>query len=303
MDSKKTSIFGSNLFPRKKSESENKTESPAATNSNDSEYLWISRLTTVEKQNQEISRKFDEMKRQNDKLICQNEIILEMLETQMKLFLDLKSGHDGATTTFPIANTRNISDHPQTLAISNPLYKFNTNTNVREKTGGEELPVGNVINQEPATGKRQLLALGRRQEKTKEKQAALIEGGKQQAEQQTTSRKQDEESESEVARSPRPQNEREVREKTRSSRQYQRSKAVWQAIKLAILSFHEIRIWLRLSSGCEASLFKNLGIAGAAAWSSEYLADQTGGRDLHVFSVDGGSEKTQYREKQATNKV
>ena len=230
MDSKKTSIFGSNLFLRKKSESENKIESSAATNSNESEYLWISRLTTVEKQNQEISRKFDEMKRQNDKLICQNEIILEMLETQMKLFLDLKSGQDGAKTTFPIANTRNISDHPQTLAISNPLYKFNTNTKVIEKTRGKESSVGDPINQEPATGKRQLLALGRNQEKTKEKQAALIEGGKKQAEQQTTSRKQDEDSESEVARSPRPQNEREVREKTRSSRQYQRSKAVWQVI-------------------------------------------------------------------------
>ena len=213
MDSKKTSIkFGSNLFLKKKSESENQIESPAAINSNDSEYLWISRLTTIENQNQEISRKFDEMKRQNDKLICQNKMILEMLETQMKLFLDLKSGHGGARTTFPIANTRNICDHPQTQAITNPLYKFNTNTNVREKTRGEELPVGDPINQEPATGKRQL----------------IIEGGKKQAEQQTTSRKSGEESE--VARSPRPQNERDVREKTRSSRQYQRSKAVWQVI-------------------------------------------------------------------------
>ena len=231
MDLKKTNIrFGSNLFLKKKSESENKSESPAATNSNDSEYLWISRLTSVEKQNQEISRKFDEMKRQNDKLICQNEIILEMLETQMKLFLDLKSGPDGATTTFPISKSRNISDHPQTLAISNPLYKFNTNTKEKEKTRGEELSVGDPINQEPATGKRQLLASGRRQEKTKEKHAALIGGGKKQVEQQTTSRKQDEESESQVARSPGPQNEREVQEKTRSSRQYQRSKAVWQVI-------------------------------------------------------------------------
>ena len=225
MDSKKTSIkFGSNLFLKKKSESENKIESPAATNSNESEYLWITRLTTIEKQNQEISRKFDEMKRQNDKLICQNEIILEMLETQMKLFLDLKSGHVEATTTFPIANTGNISDHPETLAISNPLYKINTNTKVNQKTRGKELSVGNQ------TGKQQLLASRRGQDIIEEKQAALIGGGKKQAEQQTTSRKQDEDSESEVARSPRPQNEREVREKTRSSRQYKRSKAVWQVI-------------------------------------------------------------------------
>ena len=68
------------------------------------------------------------------------------------------------------------------------------------------------------------------------------------------------------------------------------------AIKLSILPFLEIRICRRLSSGCEASLFKDLGIAGATALSAEFLADQTGGRDLHVFRVDGGSEKPQYRD-------
>ena len=47
-----------------------------------------------------------------------------------------------------------------------------------------------------------------------------------------------------------------------------------------------------MSSGCEASLCKDLGIAGAAAWSAEYLADQTGGCDLHVVHVDGGVRTT-----------
>merc|ERR1712080_577855 len=77
-----------------------------------------------------------------------------------------------------------------------------------------------------------------------------------------TSGKQDEESESEVARSPRPQNEREIREKTRSSRQYKRSKAVWQVVKplssktlelqeqlLAQLSTSLVRQGLRLEEG------------------------------------------------------
>ena len=141
MDQKKTSSrFGSNRFLTRKSESEDKSESSSADKSD-----WLSRLTVIENQNKEMIRRYEDMRRQNDKIIQQNETILEMLETQMKLFLDDKNqqmnNHQGApTSSNPSDNVQSTCNSTQSLAVSNPLYKFNNTTtmtsNMKAKPDG-----------------------------------------------------------------------------------------------------------------------------------------------------------------------
>ena len=171
MELKRThSRFGSNLFLTKKSESEGKSES-SSTNKKcqgpDSD--WVSRLTVIEKQNKEMIRRYEDMRRQNDKIIQQNETILEMLETQMKLFLDdktlQKSNNEGTTTTVSSNTSDNVQstcNSSQSLAISNPLYKFNTNITTLSRMRAK--PDGRQVWQQPATVKKsELLQNGRSQ--------------------------------------------------------------------------------------------------------------------------------------------
>lgn len=142
MDQKKTSSrFGSNRFLTRKSESEDKSES-SSTNKSD----WLSRLTVIENQNREMIRRYEDMRRQNYKIIQQNETILEMLETQMKLFLEDKTlgkNNHQTTSSNPSDNVQSTCNFSQSLAVSNPLYKFNTNTttttNMKAKPDGTQV--------------------------------------------------------------------------------------------------------------------------------------------------------------------
>jgi len=125
MEQKKTqSRFGSNLFLSKKSESEKKSEDKSESSCNNRPD-WVFRLAVIENQNKEIIRRYEDMRRQNDKIIQQNEIILEMFETQMKLLLDDKNHQGGPRSSNIVRSSCNSS---QSLAVSNPLYKFNPTT-------------------------------------------------------------------------------------------------------------------------------------------------------------------------------
>ena len=142
MDQKKTSSrFGSNRFLTRKSESEDKSES-SSTNKSD----WLSRLTVIENQNKEMIRRYEDMRRQNDKIIQQNETILEMLETQMKLFLEDKTlgkNNHQQMPSNPSHNVQSTCNSTQSLAVSNPLYKFNNTTtmtsNMKAKPDGTQV--------------------------------------------------------------------------------------------------------------------------------------------------------------------
>ena len=158
MEQKKThSRFGSHLFLTRKSESEDKSES-----SSDA----VSRLTAIENQNKEIIRRYEDMRRQNDKIIQQNETILEMLETQMKLILgekNLSKSNQGAMTTMTSNPNDDVQLSSQSLAISNPLYKYNNMTTTSSSMMNDK-PDGKQVRQQQASRKKsQPLRMGRSQ--------------------------------------------------------------------------------------------------------------------------------------------
>ena len=173
MDQKKTSSrFGSNRFLTRKSESEDKSESSSANKSD-----WLSRLTAIENQNKEMIRRYEDMRRQNDKIIQQNETILEMLETQMKLFLDdknqeMNNPQEAPTSSNLSDNVQSTCNSTQSLAVSNPLYKFNNTTtmtsNMKAKAEGTQ------VHQQATVKKSHALQMGRSQPTQKISRALAV---------------------------------------------------------------------------------------------------------------------------------
>ena len=115
------------------------------------------------------------MRRQNYKIIQQNETILEMLETQMKLFLEDKTlgKNDHQTTSSnPSDNVQSTCNFSQSLAVSNPLYKFNTNTTTT--TNKKAKPDGMQVHQQATVKKSQDLQMGRSQPTQKISRALAV---------------------------------------------------------------------------------------------------------------------------------
>ena len=176
MDQKKLqSKFGSNLFLMRKSESEDKSESSTKKKCQVPDSDMVFRLTMIENQNKALIQRFEDLRRQNDKIIHQNETILQILETQMKVFLEAKS--QGATTTFSSSSSDKVNSS-QSLAVSNPLYKYNNNTSssqtkampdkkqVQQQTPGKPIP--------DSMKRNQTVKMGRSQPKPKISKAAAV---------------------------------------------------------------------------------------------------------------------------------
>ena len=150
----------------KKSENEDKSQS-SSTNKRcqgpDSD--WVVRLKVIENQSKEIIQRYDDLRRQNDKIIQQNETIVEMLETQMKFILgekNLSKSNQGALTTMTSNPNDDVQLSSQSLAISNPLYKYNNMTATCSRM--KDKPDGKQVRQQPASRKKsQPLQMGRSQ--------------------------------------------------------------------------------------------------------------------------------------------
>ena len=152
----------------KKSESEDKSES-SFTNKKcqRSDSDLVVRLKVIENQSKEIIQRYDDLRRQNDKIIQQNETIVEMLETQMKLILgekNLSKSNQGAMTTMTSNPNDDVQLSSQSLAISNPLYKYNNMTTtttcsrMNDKSDGTQ-----VLQQQASRKKSQPIQMGRSQ--------------------------------------------------------------------------------------------------------------------------------------------
>ena len=169
MEQKKShSRFGSHLFLTRKSESEDKSES-SFTNKKcqRSDSDLVVRLKVIENQSKEIIQRYEDLRRQNDKIIQQNETIVEMLETQMKLILgekNLSKSNQGAMTTMTSNPNDDVQLSSQSLAISNPLYKYNNMTTtttcsrMNDKSDGTQ-----VLQQQASRKKSQPIQMGRSQ--------------------------------------------------------------------------------------------------------------------------------------------
>ena len=173
MELKKThSRFGSNLFLMKKSESESSSTNKKCQGS-DSD--WVFRLKIIENQSKEIIQRYEDLQRQNDKIIQQNETILEMLETQMKLILgekNLSKSNQGGTTTITNNPNDEVQLSSQSLAISNPLYKYN---NLTTTSGMKDKSDGKQVRQQKELGKKgQPLQMGRSQPIQKVSRAVAV---------------------------------------------------------------------------------------------------------------------------------
>ena len=180
MELKKThSRFASNLFLMKKSENEDKSQS-SSTNKRcqgpDSD--WVVRLKVIENQSKEIIQRYDNLRRQNDKIIQQNETIVEMLETQMKLILgekNLSKSNQGAMTTMTSNPNDDVQLSSQSLAISNPLYKYNNMTTTTTCSRMKDKPDGTQVRQQQASRKKsQPLQMGRSQPSQKISRAVAV---------------------------------------------------------------------------------------------------------------------------------
>jgi len=167
------SRFASNLFLMKKSESESSATNKKCQGS-DSD--WVFRLKMIENQSKEIIQRYEDLQRQNDKIIQQNETILEMLETQMKLILSekkLSMSNQGATTTIINNPNDEVQLSSQSLAISNPLYKYNNMTvsssRMNDKSDGKQ-----VGQQKASVKKSQPLQMGSSQPLQKISRAVAV---------------------------------------------------------------------------------------------------------------------------------